>query len=142
MQRRLPSMVALLVLGLGLTLAAIPASASESRVGILTLPCDGTNKHLEFDASSLGNNVNRFIQGTEITALDTRGGMLYVVVRARNDEKKQLLMLGPGATRARSEFTGFFQVLTDASGNILIGTDAACTAGAPIPLVVTIYFFS
>src|SRR5262249_35127448 len=127
---------------LAVVLLAMPASASESRVGIFNVTCDGGNKHLEFNASSLGISVNRFIQGAEITAVDTRGGLLYALVRAQDDDKKWLVTTGPGTTHARADFTGFFQMLTDASGNILIGAEVACTPGAPMPLVLTIHFFS
>lgn len=132
----------MLLLALAVPLAAIPAHASETRVNIFTIACDGTNKHVDFIASGLNASVTRFIQGVEVTVIDTRGGLLYVVVRALGDEKKQLITTGPGSTSARAEFTGFFQVTTDASGNVPFTIDAACTPGGSLQGVVTIGFFS
>src|SRR5262245_40991146 len=105
---------------LGVALAAMPANASESRGSSFFVTCDGTNQHVQFNAARLGNNTIRLIQGAEITALDTRGSLLYVVVKAQNDDKKLLLTTGPGRTHSRADFTGFFQVTTDPSGNVLI----------------------
>jgi hypothetical protein len=126
---------------LGLAVTAVPAHASESRASVLTATCDGTQQHLQFNATGLGT-TNRFIQGAEITAVDTRGSLLYVVVRAQNDDKKWLLMAGPGSPHTRGDFTGFLQVTPDASGNVLIGVDVNCTSGPPLTIAVAIYFFS
>ena len=130
-----------------MALAAMPANASESRSQILNVTCDGTNKHLEFNATGLNPNnpntpINRFIQGAEITAVDTRGSVLYVLVDALNSPNLTLITTGPGAPHAAAYFTGFFNVKTDALGNILIGVEAACTPGPPLPLIIVIQFFS
>ena len=128
---------------LGVALAAIPANASESRGSTFFVTCDGTNKHVEFNASGLGASTNRFIQGAEILALDTRGSLLYVVVKAQNDDKLLLLTTGPGKTHSRADLTSsLFRVLTDASGNAPIGADVVCSPGPPLGLLVIIYFFS
>ena len=125
-----------------MALAAMPANASESRSHIFNVTCDGTNQHLEFNATGLGNNTNRFIQGAEITAVDTRGSVLYVLVDALNSPNLTLITTGPGAPHAAAYFTGFFKVTADATGNILIGVEAACTPGPPLPLIIVIQFFS
>lgn len=127
---------------LGPALAVMPADASETRVSVFVIACDGTNKHVDFIASGLGASANRFIQGAEVTMIDTRGGLLYAVVRAQGDEKLQMITTGPGSPSARAEFTGFFRVTADASGNVPFTIDAACTPGGPLPGVVTIGFFS
>ncbi len=102
----------------------------------------GTNQHVDVTASGLGANTNRFIQGAELTVIDTRGALLYTVVRAQGDQTKQIITIGPGSTRARADYTGFIQVTTNALGEIPIGIDAACFPGNPLPALVTIYFFS
>ncbi len=127
---------------LGVALAAMPVNASESRGSSFFVTCDGTTQHVEFNALQLGANTARFIQGAEITAVDTRGSLLYVVLHAKNDDRLLLLTAGPGATHSRADFTGFFKVTADASGVVVIGAEVACTPGPPLPLVLVVYFFS
>ena len=128
---------------LGLALAAMPAQAAETRVGVFTVSCDGTNKHLDFTATGLGISVARFVQSFEISVVDTRGALLYAVVRANNDEKKQMISAGTGLTRARADYiSSLFRTDTDASGNVLFGAEVGCTPGAPIVVVLTVYYFS
>jgi hypothetical protein len=140
MWTRLPLIVALSLLGVAP--AVMQADASESRVGILSIACDGTNKHVSFNATALGNSVTRLIQGGEVTVIGTPGALAYVVVRALGDEKKQVITLGTGSTSARIDFTGFIQAATDASGQMPIAVDAACIPGAgSVQAIVTVYYF-
>jgi hypothetical protein len=127
----------------GATVAAMPTDASESRVGVLTIACDGTNKHIDFSATGLGASVTRFIQGGDVTVIGAPGALLYMVVRALGDEKKQVVTLASGASHARVDLQGFIQAPTNASGQLPMTIDAACSPGAgQVQALVTVYFFS
>jgi hypothetical protein len=127
---------------LGLALAVSPVDAAESRFHFFPFACDGTNQHIEYVVSGLGNSVTRLIQGAEIVVIDTVGALRYMVLRAQGDEKKQLLAIGPGATRADAQFTGFLQVPTNSAGQVLFTVEAGCV-GPPdtIQALVTVWFF-
>jgi hypothetical protein len=141
MRSRLRFILALSILGVAV--AFMPAHASESRVVFVTIACDGTNKHIDFNASNLGVSVARFIQGGDVTVVGTPGALLYLVVRTLGDEKKQVLTLGAGATHKRADLEGFVQVTTNASGQIPMTVDAACSPGAgALQALITVYFFS
>lgn len=139
MWARLPVVLALSALGVAL--AAMPAGASESRVGFFAIACDGTNKYTQFNASGLGAKVNRFIQGSEVTVIDTRGALLRVVVTTQADETKQLITMGPRSTTARADLQGFIQVTTNSLGQVPIAIEASCSPGGPLQAIVTVYFF-
>ena len=139
MRIRLP-WVAAAVLGVGL--APMPAGASESRVVVFSIACDGTSKHVEFSASRATTNATQFIQGAEATVLDTRGALRGLVVKLQDDDTKELISVGPGETQARTDYTGFIQVAVNAAGKVPISIDATCTPGAPLQGVVSVLFFS
>jgi hypothetical protein len=140
MWTRLPLIVALSLLGVAP--AEMHAEAAESRVGVVSIACDGGNKHISFNATTLGNSVTRFIQGGEVSLIGTPGALLYMVVRAQDDETKQIMTVGPGAAREGSALTGFIQVATNGVGSVPIAVDAACRPGAgQLQALVTVYFF-
>ena len=111
-------------------LAATTANAAETRNGNFLFTCDGTNKTTTFTASGLGNSVNRFIQGAEVTLFENRGGLQYIILRAQADPNKQLLSLG-SADNSRSRDYNFstFVVLTSATGTVTFTIDGACNGG-------------
>jgi hypothetical protein len=134
---------------LGIALAAMPAAAVETRVGVFAIACNGTSEHVEFTASGLIPSppptppapATRFVQGAEVTVIDTRRALLSLVVRLQDDETKELIRVGPGSTHERNDFTGFFRVTLNQLGQVPVSIDAACTPGAPLPAIVTVYFF-
>lgn len=134
---------ALALSAVSLALAVMPADAALSQVGILTIACDGTNQHLTFSATGLGVSVNRFIQAAEVSVIDSRGALLYMVVRAQGDDMKQIITMGSRATLTRADFiSSLIQVPTNAQGQVPFAVDAGCLPGAPILAIVTVYFFS
>jgi hypothetical protein len=141
MRIRLPLAAASIALAFALSVA--PADAATGRVGTLTLTCDGTVRHESFQATGLGASVNRFIQGAEVTVVDRKGKLEYLLVRAEGDENSQLLSIGPKVTHESVAFTAsLFQVTTDATGNVLITVDALCRKGPDLTAFVNVTFFS
>ena len=140
MLTRLASMLAWSVLGIAL--AAMPAAASETRVGVFAIACDGTGKHVEFNASGFTPSIARLIQGAEVTVIDTRRALLSVVVRLQDDETRELIRVGPRSTHERVDFQGFIQVTTNSLGEVPVSIDAVCSPGDPLQGIVTVYFFS
>ncbi len=143
MWTRLPSIVTLSILGVAA--AAMPVDAAESRVGILSIACDGTTKHGSFNATALappGPSVTRFIQGGEVSLIGAPGALLFMMVRALDDDTKQIMTVGPGSPREGAALTGFIQAQTNGIGSIPISVDAACSPGAgSLTAIVTVYFF-
>jgi hypothetical protein len=126
-----------------LGLAAIAASASETRNSNFAFTCDGTNKTVSFTASGLGNNTNRFIQSAEVALFENRGGLQYVIVRAQGDPNKQLVTLAGSDNSRSNQFTGFYQLTTSATGTVTFTVDGACNGGfGQVQGLVTIGFFS
>jgi hypothetical protein len=139
MWTRLP--LILVLLAFGVVLAVMPADAGSSRFFSAGIVCDGANKHFDFLAAGFPASSAQFTLGAEVTAIDPRGALLYVVIRGQGDEKKQILSIGPGTTHAGFAMPTFYQVTADASGQVLITIDGACTAGAGlVQAIVTIYF--
>src|SRR5262245_38316576 len=88
-------------IALAFALSALPARAAETRVGMLTLTCDGTLRHEQFVAANLGASVARFIQGAEVTVVDQKGKIDYLLVRVAGNEERQLLCSSPERCRGR-----------------------------------------
>jgi hypothetical protein len=123
-------------------LAASSANASESRNTNFLFACDGTNKTLTFTFGALGNSVTRFIQGSEISLFENRGGLQYVLLRAQSDPNKQLLTLGGRDNSRSDQYQGFIQVTTSATGTVIFTIDGACNGGTgQIQGNVTVWFF-
>lgn len=125
---------------LGLGFAALPANASESRVQNFSIQCDGTQRTVVFTATGLGTSVTRFIQGTEVSVSDF--SLQNLQVQVAGNPNKTLLTMGAGDVSARNQFTGFFQVVTDASGNVAFEVTAACKSKTTLNGIVVISFFS
>ena len=141
MRTPVPWVLAAAVLGLGL--AALPAQAVESRVGVFAVACDGASRHVEFNASKVLAGPTQFVQGVEVSVIDPRRGLLEVVVRLQDDETRELVRVGSGSTRERVDFISSLVPVTQNSlGQVPISIDASCTPGAPIQGIVTVYFFS
>ena len=143
MWTRLPLVVGLSALGLGL--AMMPANAATSRVTTFLFSCDGTNKTINITTSGFPPNTNQFILGGEVTLFENRGGLQYLIVRAEGDPQKQIVSLAHNENAARGPASGggvvFFQVTANAAGNVLIRLDGACSGGfGQIQGNVAIYF--
>ena len=71
------------------------------------------------------------------------GVVEYMLVRAQGDENKQLLSLGPKETHESMLFiSSLYQVMSDATGNVLITVDALCRNGPDLTAFVNVIFFS
>jgi hypothetical protein len=133
-----------LVLGstaLAFALSAAPADASSSRVATLSLTCDGTVRHESFNADGFAASTNLLIQGADVTVVDRKGKLEYLLVRAGGSDHLQILSMGPRMTQASIALTGFFGVMSDASGNVLITVDAVCRKGPDLTAFVNVMFF-
>jgi hypothetical protein len=123
-------------------LAVSSANASESRNTNFLFTCDGTNKTISFTASNLGNSVTRFIQGSEISLFENRGGLQYVILRAQGNPTKQLLTLGGRDNSRSDQYEGFIPVTTSATGTLTFTIDGACNGGfGQVQGNVTVWFF-
>ncbi len=94
MWTRLPLALGLSVLGVALTV--MPADAGSSRFTTFLIACDGTNKHVDFNAPGFPASSTQFILGGEVAVFGT--SLLYLVVRGQGDERKQVLTVGAGGT--------------------------------------------
>ena len=137
MWTRLPSVLGLS--GLAVALAVMPADAGSSRFTTFLIACDGSNKHVDVNAAGFPASTTQFILGGEATVFGP--SLLYMVVRGEGDEQKQVLTVGPGGTRVGASLPTFYSVSSNASGNVLITIDSACTPGSgSVQALVTIFF--
>jgi len=138
MLNRLSSLLCLSALGFGFVV--LPANASETRVQDFSFQCDGTERTVVFNATGLGTSTNRFIQGTEVSV--TASSLQSLLVQVAGNPNKTLLTMGAGDVSGRNQFTGFFQVTTDASGSVAFEIVATCQSKSPLNGIAVIYFFS
>ena len=127
MRFRMTSVLALAALGVAL--AVMPADAGSSRFTTFLIPCDGGNKHFDFQAGGFPASSNQFILGSQVSLFQNPAGLLYLVMRGQGDELKQFISLGAGESGARFAMPTFYQVTANALGNVLITIDAACAPG-------------
>jgi len=92
------------------------------------------------DATSLGNNVNRFIQGAEITLFNP-DGVEFALVQTQQTGNA-LVSVGAGGNHSANQFTGFFQVQTSGSGTIPFLVSGICgpKSGAALFVVIISFF--
>jgi hypothetical protein len=130
------------LLALGFTVS--PATAAESRIQEFSLGCDGTERTIIFTATGLGNSVTRLVQGAEVslTGVKSAGRLQRLRIQVAGTPTKTFLTLGSGEVSARNQFTGFFQVTTDATGNAVFEIIAACKSSKkPLEGIVVLSFF-
>jgi len=121
-------------------LGATTADASISRTQFFTFACNGQQQAVTFAIGQLGNNVTRFIQGAEISLTAASPNLQFILLQAA--QPGTLLQMGPGDVHVARDYTGFFQVLTDPVGNVLISVAGLCSGGGNISGFVTINIFS
>jgi len=143
MWNRLFGLICLSVVGFAFPV--LPANASETRVQNLSLVCDGTERTVVFTATDLNNTMNptanRFVQGVEVSL--TRLKVLQRLrIQLAGNPNKTFLTMGAGEVSARNQFTGFFQVTTDTSGNIAFEIIATCKGKKPLEGILVLSFFS
>jgi hypothetical protein len=132
---RLPLVVGSTALAFALSVA--PANAGSTRLGTLSLTCDGTLRHESFNAGGFPASTDQFILGGEVTVVDRKSKLDYLLVRAGD---LQFLSLGGKATHEAFALPTFIKVTSDASGNVLITLDALCRKGPEITAFVNVIF--
>ena len=116
-------------------LALANANASESRIFYFALPCDGTQKTLDFQITGLAASTSRFIQGAELSTFEDANALLFAYVQVLGTAvNSPLVTLGQANSHASNQFTGFYSVTTTASGIINFALVGACSA-ATAPFV-------
>ena len=125
-------------------LALANANASESRIFYFALPCDGSQKTLDFQITGLAASTNRFIQGAEVSTFEDANALQYAIVEVLGTTiNSPLVTLGQANSHASNQFTGFFGVMTTASGILNFTLSGACSATAPfVQGFLTISLFS
>jgi len=123
-------------------LGATTADASFSRTQFFTFGCNGQQQSIQFAVGQLGNNTARFIQGAEISLTAASPNLQFILLQAAGGNNSTLLQMGPGDTHVSRDFTGFFSVLADPVGNVIITLAGTCTGGGNTSGFVTINFFS
>jgi hypothetical protein len=71
------------LLALAVALPVTPADAGSARLGTLSIQCDGTVRHESFQASGFPASSNQFVLGGEVTAVDTKGKLRYLLSGSR-----------------------------------------------------------
>jgi hypothetical protein len=140
MLNRITTLICLSVAVLGL--GAQSAQASETRVQDVSFVCDGTPRTVVITATNLGPATTRFIQGYQIAFSDT--SLQFLRMQLAGEPNKTLAVMGIGETSARQDYTGFFQVPLDGSGNVAFEVTATCKSKGTSTLTgtVVIGFFS
>jgi hypothetical protein len=132
MGNRVRALTVLTVLGVGF--AVTPADAvsfGESRFFTFAIPCDGTSKQVLATVTGLGPSTTRSIEGAQVALIQYNPGQDYVLLSVSGIANRTLLSLGATDTRAANYYrVSFFEVTTDASGNVKFVVAGACQAGA------------
>src|SRR5262249_2942981 len=130
---------ALLCLGLGV----MPSNAAETRIITFAFPCDGNQQFVNVTLSGLGNSVNRFIQGAEISLFQKDGALRYVVLAANSDPQKILATLSTNSTRVSHDYIfSLVLVPTSASGTVPLLVNGICSGGGQVQGIALVTFFS
>jgi hypothetical protein len=108
------------------TIFAVPAQASETRVQDFSLVCDGTERTIVFDATNLGTAATRFIQGASVAVQGN--SLIFLRVRVAGDANKTLINMGAGEASSHENYTGFFSTPNNA-GTITFEINASCQGG-------------
>ena len=117
----------LVLTAVALTVFAVPAQASETRVQDFSLVCDGTLRTIVFDATNLGTATTRFIQGASVAV---QGNTLtFLKVRVAGDDTKTLINMGAGEASSHENYTGFYSTPNNA-GTITFEINASCQGGS------------
>jgi hypothetical protein len=140
MWNRIATLICLSVLTLGLGTKS--AQASETRVQDVSFVCDGTQRTVVITATGLGPATSRFIQGYQIALSDT--SLQFLRMQLAGEPNKTFAVMGTGETSARQDYTGFFSVALDSSGNVAFEVTATCKSKGTSTLTgtVVIEFFS
>jgi hypothetical protein len=143
MWNRVATLICLAVVTLGLGTKS--AQASETRVQDVSFVCDGTARTVVITATNLATTpttTTRFIQGYQIAFSDT--SLQFLRLQLAGEPTKTFAVMGTGETSARQDYTGFFQVTLDGSGNVAFEVTATCKSKGATTLTgtVVIAFFS
>jgi len=143
MLNRIATLVCLSVVVLGI--GAQSAQASETRVQDVSFVCDGTQRTVVITATNLATTsttTTRFIQGYSIAFSDTT--LQFLRMQLAGEPNDTFAVMGSGETSARQDYTGFYSVKLDSSGNIAFEVTATCKSKSASTLTgtVVIQFFS
>ena len=120
-----------------LALTALPTNAGSSRLSVFDLTCDGVGRIVLFNATGFPASTNQFILGGEV-ALPR--GVTSLRLSVPGDPTKMVLIMGGGEVSARFAMPTFYQVTSNASGNIPMQVGAACGGGGQIRGTVLLIF--
>jgi hypothetical protein len=127
-----------LYLGLAVT-GADAQTGTETRIFLFVIQCDGQQKTLNFTASGLGANTNKFAGAAEISIIDNPGALHFIIVDLNGDATKVLMTMGVGETHGFKP--NFIPVTTNNSGAVVVSLLGACSTGGQTQGFLTVLFF-
>ena len=138
MRNRLSTILSMSTLCLGL--GVIPTQAGSSRISNFSLICDGTNRTFNFTVGGFAASTAQFILGGAVAVTQPRDGIKFLRVMVPADLTKVVLIMGKDETSARFALPTFYQVTSNAAGNVGMTIVGACTGGGSAQGIVELIF--
>jgi hypothetical protein len=138
MTKRLSTILCVSALCLGL--GVMPTQAGQSRLNNFNLICDGTVRTVNFVVGGFPASTNQFILGGAVAVANPRDGIKSLRVMVAADPTKVVLIMGNNETAARFAMPSFYQVPSNAAGNIGMQIIGACSGGGAAQGLVELIF--